>query len=88
MSTPIGRNQAGELIRVYRNKNSTYNLEIGGSKVEEFTTKQEAIKQAKVMMLKSFMPGLDSENALQMLETDVIVDYDFRVERPSTYRQS
>lgn len=88
MSTPIGRNKAGELIRIYKNNNDGYNVEVGASKVEEFSSRQEAIKQAKVIMLKSFMPGLEPKNALQMLDTDVIVDYNFKVDRPSTYRQS
>lgn len=87
MSNPIGRNRAGELIRVYKNKNNTYNLEIGGSKVEEYPSQEKAVKQAKVMMLKSFLPEIEPENALKMLDTDVIVDYNFRVKRPSTYRQ-
>ncbi len=87
MSEPVGRNKAGELIRVYRSEDGSFNLEVGGVKKSEFSSRSEAIKRGKLTMVKSFVPGVDEKKFISMLDTDVIVDYDFKQNRPSTFKE-
>ncbi len=87
MSIPVGRNKAGELIRIYENSRGGYNVEVGGSKIEEVEKQEAAIDRGKIIMLKSFMPSIDEHRAKELLQSDVVVDYNFRTDRPSTYRK-
>ena len=79
MPQEIGRLKSGKLLRIYI-KNDNFILEIGGEISQSFTNREEAVKEGKILMLKSWLPGAEKENIKNMLNSYMDIEYNFIME--------
>ena len=79
MADEIGRMKTGELLRVNEKENE-YMLEVGGETRKSFSCREDAIRECKVMMLKSWLPESKGKNIRKMLASFVDVEYNFMLE--------
>lgn len=76
MKIEVGRLKTGELLRIYENKEEC-KLEVGGEARGEFTDRNEAVRAAEVLMIKSWLPESSKENIREMLNSYISVEYNF-----------
>lgn len=79
VSEEIGRTKSGKLLRIYNDKKE-FKLEVGGEIKQSFTSRKEAIREGKVLMLKSWLPETDEKTIREMLKSYLTVDYNFMLE--------
>ncbi len=77
MAEEIGRLQSGELLRINKDEDGHFLLEIAGEVEAKFKSREEAIKESKVMMLKSWLPGAGEEEIRNMLNSYLEIGYNF-----------
>ena len=82
METQIGRTKSGDLLRIYKDKNTNenYKLEVGGETKNSFDNREQAIREGKVFMLKTWLPGAKEEDIKNMLKSFIKIEYDFMLE--------
>ncbi len=79
MSEEIGRTKSGKLLRIYDDQKE-YKLEVGGEIKQSFTSREKAIREGKVLMLKSWLTETNEKKIREMLNSYLKVDYDFMLE--------
>lgn len=79
MPDEIGRTKSGKLLRIYDDQNN-HKLEVGGKIEQSFASREEAVREGKVLMLKSWLTETSEQQIREMLKSYLKVDYDFMLE--------
>ncbi|SDM12190.1 hypothetical protein [Halarsenatibacter silvermanii] len=79
MEIEVGRLKTGELLRINKNKEG-YILKAGGETRGDFSDREKAVREAKVLMIKSWLPESSRENIEEMLNSYISLDYNFTLE--------
>ena len=80
MAGEVGRTKSGKLLKVTRGEDNNYLLKIGGEVEKSFSNADEAQKEARIMMLKSWLPEAKEENIREMLNSHLDLQYNFMIE--------
>ncbi len=80
MADEIGRMKSGEMIRVCSDESNNYIIKVAGEKENSFNTREEAVQESKVLMLKSWLPDADEKHIRNMLNSCMEIDYNFMLE--------
>lgn len=80
MAGEIGRIKSGKLLKITRDEDNNYLLEIGGEVEKKFSDQSKAEKEARLIMLQSWLPEAAEENIREMLNSYLSVEYNFMVE--------
>lgn len=76
----IGRTKSGKLIKVIYKKRDKYILEVGGTIKAEFSSLEAAKNEAKLIMLKSWLPESKEEKIKELLNSYIEIEYNFTLE--------
>ena len=80
MAGEIGRTKSGKLIKVSRNQGDKYILKVGDKIEARYSSKEEASKEGKIIMLKSWLPETKKERIRELLNSYMSIEYNFTLE--------